>query len=280
MKQRIITATLIIAILVPIFLAKLLYDINDYIYLLGFVLTVVAMKEMISVKESEKRLPLIVHLIAYLAVVYFAFGNSFNEVFFSSPYFNLNIIPLLVILLLLITVINKDFTINDASFILFTVLYIGFAFKSLVHFFLKVDGMYELFYIILIAVFTDTFAYFTGVLFGKHKLCPRISPNKTIEGAIGGSLVAVILVTIYVVLIDKIDFIVSNSLYYIIILTFILTILAQFGDLAASSIKRHFKVKDYGNLFPGHGGVLDRLDSILFTSLCYFYLTELLALII
>lgn len=280
MKQRVITGAIIILILIPIFLSKMLYDIDDYIYILGFILTVVAMNEMISVKETERKLPFEIHLLAYLSVIYLGFADSFPNIFTSFSIVNLNIIPIILIIFMLVMVLRKDFKINDASFMLFSIIYIGLAFNTLVNLFLKENGMYELIYLVLIAVFTDTFAYFSGTLFGKHKLCPSISPKKTIEGSFGGTLIATIFVSIYAFKVNKIEFLFDNSIYYIVILTFVLSILSQFGDLVASIIKRHYNVKDYGNLFPGHGGVLDRLDSILFTSFTYFYLTEILALIV
>lgn len=277
MKKRIITALIIILILVPFFLAKLLYDINDYIYVLGFILAIVAMNEMLSMKEKEKNLPFEIHLLSYLAVIYLAFSDSF-KLFFNDTIKSINILPFIIIILMISMVVRKHFKIKDASFILFAIYYIGLSFYTLVFYFLKPEGIYEFFYIILIAMLTDTFAYFSGTFFGKHKLCPDISPKKTIEGSIGGTIIATALAVTYVVLVDKINF-AFNNIFFIIGLTFVLSIISQFGDLAASVIKRQYKIKDYGNIFPGHGGVLDRLDSILFTSLTYYYLSELLTII-
>ncbi len=278
MKQRIITAIVIFLVLIPIFLSKLFFDINHFIYLLGFILTIFAMNELISVKEIEKDLPFEIHLFAYLSVVYIAFYDSFEEVFSLSLTNKINILPYLIIILALTMVLRKSFKIMDGSFILFAIFYIGLTFHALVYLFMKDNGIYILFYLLIITVLTDTFAYFTGKLFGKHKLSPLISPKKTIEGSIGGTLIATVVASLYGIFTNEIDFLFNHSIIYIVILTFGLSILSQFGDLLASVIKRHFKVKDYGNLFPGHGGVLDRLDSILFTSFCYFYIIELLSL--
>ena len=97
---------------------------------------------------------------------------------------------------------------------------------------------------------------------GKHKLAPTISPNKTIEGSIIGSLMGTMMGSaFYYNIIDK------SNLWLVILISFILTILAQIGDLFFSSIKRSYKIKDFSNLIPGHGGVLDRLDSVLFVIL-------------
>ena len=109
---------------------------------------------------------------------------------------------------------------------------------------------------------SDTGAYFTGVTIGKHKLIPRLSPKKTIEGSIGGILLGTILSVAYASYLGIIE---TNRV--LIVACFVLTITGQVGDLVFSAIKRHFGVKDYSNLLPGHGGVLDRIDSILFNAL-------------
>lgn len=126
----------------------------------------------------------------------------------------------------------------------------------------NVVGQYFYLLVFVGAWITDTFAYFTGVFFGKHKLIPKISPKKTVEGALGGIAFCVIAFLIYA----KVLCIVSDiQVNYIAFALFglLLSVLSQIGDLLASAIKRCYAIKDYGNLFPGHGGVLDRFDSIM-----------------
>ena len=107
---------------------------------------------------------------------------------------------------------------------------------------------------------SDTFAYFTGSLLGKRKLCPKISPNKTFEGAAGGLMGGILLGTIIALPLGK----AALPIYAYILAAAVFAALSQFGDLAASVIKRHFGVKDYGTMLAGHGGMLDRVCSILF----------------
>lgn len=117
---------------------------------------------------------------------------------------------------------------------------------------------------------TDTVAYFAGRFFGKHKLIEKVSPKKTVEGAIGGSLGAVIIYVVYGLILSKIGFCV-NYVNLIITAVFV-SVISQFGDLIASCIKRENNIKDYGYIIPGHGGILDRFDSVILVSPFVFYL--------
>ena len=134
------------------------------------------------------------------------------------------------------------------------------------------NGKFLIWYIAIAAWVTDTFAYWIGSKLGKHKLTP-ISPKKSIEGSIGGTLGAIIVSVIYTYCINEFGNM-DYSLFSILGISLILSILGQIGDLAASSIKRCAGIKDFSNLIPGHGGMLDRVDSILFIApFAYFLLT-------
>lgn len=118
--------------------------------------------------------------------------------------------------------------------------------------------------ILIVTFSSDSGAYFVGTFFGKHKLCPQISPKKTVEGAVGGALSAVLLMLLYGVLLSSQNITVN---YFILAVQGLLgSIACQLGDLSFSIIKRHAGIKDYGNLLPGHGGMLDRFDSMHFTA--------------
>lgn len=131
--------------------------------------------------------------------------------------------------------------------------------------FTKSDGVFFILLAFLCSWLTDGFALFTGMAFGKHKLAPKISPKKTIEGAVGG-VVGNTLVCIGVYYIFKAKFNLSTTikLWELIIVALGLSCISIFGDLAASTIKRSHGIKDFGNILPGHGGIMDRFDSSLF----------------
>ncbi len=127
-------------------------------------------------------------------------------------------------------------------------------------------GEFAVLLIFIIAWMTDTGAYFTGYFFGKHKLAEHISPKKTVEGAVGGVLVCVAACVLYRFIIDSIY---SDNYEPVVYLAyagigFIGSLLAQTGDFIASCIKRDYNIKDYGNILPGHGGLMDRFDSVVF----------------
>ncbi len=109
---------------------------------------------------------------------------------------------------------------------------------------------------------TDTGAYFTGVFLGKHKLAPEISPKKTVEGSVGGMLACIAAFIVYAIIIKAQPY----AVILFAVSGLILSVIAQIGDLSMSLIKREYQIKDYGVVFPGHGGILDRFDSVLFTA--------------
>ncbi len=137
-------------------------------------------------------------------------------------------------------------------------------------------GVFVFVIVFISSCICDIFAYFTGYLFGKHKLIPEISPKKTVEGAIGGTVFAVLGLLLYGFILDRLAPSAEVNYPILAIYGFALAIVGQFGDLIASLIKREHGVKDYGRLFPGHGGVLDRFDSMMPISLVLLLLSFVL----
>jgi len=125
-------------------------------------------------------------------------------------------------------------------------------------------GKYLLIFTLFATWATDTFAYFTGLGLGKNKLCPRISPKKTVEGSIGG-VVGSLVTGIVVGMVFTHSYNLEIGYLHYTVISLLCGITSQIGDLSASSIKRFCNIKDFGRILPGHGGILDRFDSILFT---------------
>ncbi|MCR4925089.1 MAG: phosphatidate cytidylyltransferase [Clostridiales bacterium] len=129
----------------------------------------------------------------------------------------------------------------------------------------RLNGIYYIVFVFICSWITDTFAYFVGRKFGKHKLTPRISPKKTVEGALGGIIITAVVNLIVLYAFNNYLFISFKISYgFTLLLSVILSVVSMLGDLSASTIKRNYSIKDFGNLMPGHGGIMDRFDSCLF----------------
>jgi phosphatidate cytidylyltransferase len=196
---------------------------------------------------------------AFLYVVF-----SDNSVF-VKPYSSLCLSPELVNSLLLIYFLfaviiilknHKDFDLGKIVSLFALPLPYAYAFSCLSSVIKHPDGIYYLLLLLNFSSVCDMGAYFVGVTMGKHKLCPNLSPKKTVEGAVGG-IVSSIIVTVIISLCF------AKSLVIPMILTIPFCVLGMIGDLFASAIKRSVGLKDYSNLIPGHGGILDRVDSII-----------------
>ena len=163
------------------------------------------------------------------------------------------------------TIFDETLTIERTSYI-FTM---GVLVCAGLHSLMSLRDVYGFQYLLLLALATygsDTGAYFAGVFLGKHKLIPRLSPKKTIEGSIGGIVLGTVLAISYAGYLGLVEI---NPV--LIIACFVLTFTSQIGDLVFSAVKRHFGVKDYSSLLPGHGGILDRIDSILFNAIVFSF---------
>lgn len=250
MKQRIITGVVGgIIMLIPVVLGGVWYS------LLIFLLAIIGLYEflrMAGLKPYD-----IAGVLAYLLMI-----NTLRPQLFSSQRLDLddpNILMPVLLLLLLYSVLRKNqFHIEHVALSILGALYIGYGF----HYMDIVRSMDNGLWLTLLVLFgiwaTDSGAYFVGKAFGRHKLLPAISPNKTVEGSLGGILIALVVVLALNALLVNLPF---RQALGIALVT---GIAAQLGDLVESAMKRHFGVKDSGQIIPGHGGVLDRFDSLLF----------------
>ena len=156
-------------------------------------------------------------------------------------------------------------TIIDVAITVFSLLYIPVMF-SFIKLILNMEyGRFYILYVFFGAFISDTFAYLVGSKFGKTKLAPDISPNKTVEGSVGG-IIGVILSFVVITFIGNLKLGIYGNVFYWILVAMAASVAGQLGDLTASAIKRYCKIKDFGNLMPGHGGILDRFDSLMFVA--------------
>lgn len=248
LKPRLITAIIGIILMVAI--------INMGGYVLGaaiLILSIIGLNEFFKALENIDYKP--IYWAGYLST----FGIFISSIF---PQIEFKFILMITVLLLLLEYLLKDnIEIYNLGITLLGVLYIPL---SLFHIYL-LDGQIFIWLVFIVAFGSDTCAYFVGNLLGKNKLSPNISPNKSIEGSIGGILGSVVLACAFNY------FLYDGSMWKFVFIGGFGSIVSQIGDLVASKIKRNANIKDYGNLFPGHGGVMDRFDSVMFSAPLIYY---------
>lgn len=257
MRQRVITAAVALAVFIPI------------TYMGGFIfqgaaalLAVIGVYELFKMKGLE--LVSFEGVIAALGAVVLVLPKEEWFFFLPAKTTNLNLFYFLVMILLAAAIFSKNtYTLDEAAFPILISLYTGIGFQSLVLARGITGNLSIIIYALIVIWSTDIGAYLVGRKYGKHKLAPTISPNKTIEGAIGGILSAVVLAGLFLFLAPTKDIFPYNN-WVMLALTVVFSIVGQLGDLVESAYKRHYGVKDSGTILPGHGGILDRFDSLLF----------------
>lgn len=251
MKQRIVTAIIAAAIFLPIVMLGGLPFI-----VLTYLIASVGLYELLKMRKIKLfSLPGIISLsllwILLLPAKYQNFIHDLN-------YTKVELAFLAVLLFLTYTVATKNkFTFEDVAFSVLATIYVGIGFYYFIE--TREAGLTYIFYSLFIIWATDSGAYFIGKAYGKRKLWPEISPNKTIEGSAGGILCAVVVAILFSLFTEM-----DAALLPLLVITIVLSVFGQIGDLVESALKRHYHVKDSGNLLPGHGGILDRFDSLLF----------------
>ena len=247
MKKRIITGIImVILFLIPFYIG------NYWFLIFSLILAVIAYYEFSNI--IKVKIWSIKWFLGLLGVIFLFFPLLSSDV----EQIQTKVLMALVLLLLTVTIFNQEFSIEKAGTLLIGVLYIGFGFSSIAE--ARLDkGLIWSLSILLTIWSTDSGAYFVGRKFGKRKLAEKISPNKTVEGAIGGIVIAIIIGMILQMTLNAFE-----NYFVALIITFIVSIAGQLGDLIESAFKRNFGVKDSGKILPGHGGILDRLDSWIF----------------
>lgn len=213
-----------------------------------------------------------------LAIVGYVAGILFNLMiwFQKEEYQMLFFIVFLLTLLLLYVIFFPKFKVEEVSMVFFGLFYVAIMLSFIYKVRMLEDGIRLVWLIFIGAWGSDTCAYCVGMLIGKRKVFPVLSPKKSLEGCIGGVVGAALLGFLYAVIVNGNMSGVDNPKIVYAIICAAASIISQLGDLAASAIKRNHDIKDYGRLLPGHGGVLDRFDSIIFVAPTVYFLIELL----
>jgi phosphatidate cytidylyltransferase len=273
MKQRVVTGVVLALVMIPLFIiGKLPLNI------LLMLLSAGATYELFNLYNKENKLPSSIMVIEVILgmVLYFTIQSYFEGVITIHWIFMMIMFVLVVGAIL--SVFCPTFDADKFSQLLLNTFYPAFGFGAI--FGLRSFGLYDLGFLFMITVMTDVFAYAVGVRIGKHRLAVHISPKKSIEGSVGGTLVATILTMgyIYVFKMETIGSI-QLSFFISIALVVFISIMGQIGDLVASKLKRTYDVKDYSNIFPGHGGIMDRFDSVLFAAMVLMLLNEFVGIL-
>ena len=252
MKQRVISAFILLAVMIgSILISEKLFGLVMLIF------AIIGFNEFFTIKYPEKNKKFsLIKIISIICLTIIALNNTF----YNIP---VNVVVLLPLLTLSLPIVfynnSKEYNIIDSLYCLGIVYFLGFSFGNIIY--MANTSLVKCIFIFLIAFMTDTYAYIGGMLIGRHKLT-SISPKKTVEGSIIGTIMGTLIGSVYYY-----NLVSGVTLFETIILCLTLTLLSEFGDLFFSSIKRYFDKKDYSNLIPGHGGVLDRFDSVIYVSL-------------
>jgi phosphatidate cytidylyltransferase len=269
MLKRVITSIVALIVFVPILVFSDTWIFPAAMALAAFI----GCYEMLSCVGKKKNLfltlPILLCAVFFPLYVRYSFviKNSFSE--FSK--LALGIVLVVILYVFAVAVFdNKRTSVTDAALILIACFYIIASFSAIVYLHdYIVLGKYIYLLTFICAWMTDIFAYFTGMLLGKHKLIPSVSPKKTVEGGIGGVVFCVISIVVFGMVIE--NFFAPGEMkanYFVLAVSGVfISVVSQIGDLIMSLIKRHYGIKDYGKILPGHGGILDRFDSVMAVSI-------------
>ena len=256
MKTRVITAIVALIVFLP-----LLFLGGDYFKFTTFALGVMAMYEIVRMTFKETNI-VVLGLSSLAGALLFL-----NEEITQLQLYGL-LFLILVGMLATVVATGHKIKLVEIGSIIFVTAYIFIGFYCL--FMIRNFSLSHVAYLLLTIWFTDSFAYFGGMKFGKNKLSPKISPNKSIEGSVIGSLSSIVIALLFFYTTN-----IFSSLLVAIAITLVVSAVGQFGDLIESAYKREYQVKDSSNLLPGHGGIFDRFDSVILSAPCLIILLSL-----
>lgn len=261
MKQRLITAVFGFAVLIPL----MIFSDTPVFAVAVALLAAIGVFEMIGCIGLRRKLEVLLPslIIAFAVPIMSRYIVKLNGKISYCLAVIAAVLFIYMYYLMVLAVVSKGTkSIMDMALVFLTTAYISIGFASVLMLRDLPHGQFLYLLVFIGAWVTDGAAYFVGRAFGKHKLIPDVSPKKTVEGAIGGSIFCALSFLAYGLVVAHFSDSTVNAVE-IIIAGLIISVISQFGDLIASLIKRHYGIKDYGKIFPGHGGVMDRFDSII-----------------
>ncbi|APB30988.1 phosphatidate cytidylyltransferase [Vagococcus teuberi] len=251
MRQRVITAVVALILFIPLIVIGQM-PLQIVMAMLGGI----AVYELFRMKGLEIKTP--EGILAIIGTILLILPRSTWYEFLPRTVTGNTLFYLIVMALLVLPVFSKnEFTFDNVGFPVLVSLYIGTGFQNFIS--ARETGLHVLMYALFIVWSTDIGAYMVGRKYGQRKLASDISPNKTIEGSLGGIASAMVVSLVYTMIWPM-----TYNIFAMLLLTILFSIVGQLGDLVESSYKRYYGVKDSGNILPGHGGILDRFDSLLF----------------
>lgn len=265
MKTRVISG----AVLAVIAISALGFG-GWYLFGICAVISLIGMYELYRVAGIQKTA---IAMAGYLTSVFYYLALALNITEYDIFIFVLGFMAIMTIYVFTFPKYKSEDVMMSIVGIFYVALMLSYIYKVRI----LDDGIYIVWLIFISSWGNDTFAYFTGVLLGKHKMTPKLSPKKSVEGAIGGIVGATVLGVGYGIIISsKMTSVIQYPAFVFGVASFFGSFLAIVGDLVASAIKRNYNIKDYGNLIPGHGGILDRFDSVIFTAPAVYWAVSII----
>ena len=266
MKKRVLSAAVLIAVFIPLLI------IGGWAFSIAAgIVGILSYKEVVDLRKKDHDLPSLIKIIGVIGLLVLIYLNT--DKYFLYTGIEYKTIGILILAFLIPTIFygrSNDYTTKDAFYMIGWTLLLGIFFNTLI---LMVNSNVLYFvFLLLITIMNDTFALIFGKLIGAHKMIPSVSPNKTWEGSICGLVLGSFIASVYYYNVINPNI----NIMKLIVIVLTLSIIGQIGDLVFSKIKRENRIKDFSNIIPGHGGILDRLDSIIFVVIAFLLMLKMI----
>lgn len=265
MRTRIISGAVLVVIM-----GGAIFAGGNILFALALIISLIGTMELLRIVGINNKLP---GYVAYLGSLGF-----YALIYFDKTEYLIYLLAAMVIILMSVYVfMYPKIKADQISFVPLSLVYVTIPISYIYQLREMNDGIYIIWLAFICSWIADTCAYFTGMAIGKHKMAPVLSPKKSIEGAVGGIVGSAVIGMLYGLFAEnKIDLSFNAAVVFALVGA-VGAFISMIGDLAASAIKRNYEVKDYGTLIPGHGGILDRFDSLIFTAPIVYIVVALFA---